>query len=120
MRIIFFAVFFCVAIAACSSKESKPADLIPKEKMEKVLWDMVLADRFSNQFLLKDSLKVDVKTETFKLYEEVFAVNKVNHDQFVSSYKYYLNHPRELKLMFDSISVRANRERKSLFKNNPE
>lgn len=120
MRILVLSMMFCSVLLACSSSEKKPADLLPKDKMEKVLWDMVLADRFSNQFLLKDSLKVDVKTETFRLYEEVFAIHKINRDQFISSYKYYLNHPQVLKLMFDSISVRANRERKALFRNNPE
>lgn len=120
MRIAVFAMLICGMLSACSSSEKKPADLLPKDKMEKVLWDMVLADRFSSQYLLKDSLKVDVKTETFRLYEEVFAIHKINRDQFISSYKYYLNHPQVLKVMFDSISVRANRDRKLLFRNNPE
>ena len=115
MRSIYLIMVLMSLLSACSSPEKKPADLLDKEKMEKVLWDMVLADRFSSQYLLKDSLKMDVKSETFKLYEEVFAVNKVSRDQFISSYKYYLNHPRILKVMFDSISARGNRERKALF-----
>lgn len=118
MRILAFIVVLWGFLSACSSSEKKPAALLPKEKMEKVLWDMVLADRFSSQYLLKDSLKMDVKAETFKLYEEVFAINKVSREQFISSYKYYLNHPRVLKVMFDSVSSRANRERKNLFKVN--
>lgn len=117
MRTFFFASLFLFVLSACTDTEKVPSDIIPPQKMENILWDMLLADRYSAQYLLKDSARINVKDETFKLYESVFVVNKTNKTEFVKSYKYYLNRPDLTKTIFDSLSVRANRDRQNMFKN---
>lgn len=107
----FTVLFILIFFLSCSDKPSPPADLINKDNMGKILWDMVQADRFSTVYLLKDSAKKDVKAETFKLYDQVFQIHKVTKDQFVKSYKYYLSRPDIGKEIFDSVVVRANRAR---------
>ena len=115
MRI--YLVIICLLFSvACTDPEKVPKDIIPKEKMEKVLWDMMLADRYSAQFLVKDTPRINLKQETFKLYDEVFQIHKINKDQFIKSYKYYLNRPDLNKLMFDSLAVRGSRERDTMYK----
>jgi hypothetical protein len=57
--------------------------------MESLLWDMMLADRYSAQFLSKDSATKDVKLETMKLYEQVFQMHHITREAFVKNYKYY-------------------------------
>ena len=84
--------------------------------MEKVLWDMMLADRYASQFLIRDSLKINVKEETFKMYDEVFQIHHISKDEFIKSYKYYLNRPDLNKVMFDSLAARGSRGRDSLYK----
>jgi len=113
----YILVIVCLFISlACSNPEKVPKDIIPKEKMEKVLWDMMLADRYSSQFLVRDSAKINVKEETFKLYDQVFQVHRISKDEFIKSYKYYLNRPDLNKVMFDSLSARGSRARDTLYK----
>ena len=51
-------------LIACGESKEVPKDVIPQEKMQLILWDMILADRYSNQFLIKDTAKLDLKLET--------------------------------------------------------
>lgn len=104
-------------VTSCTRTSKVPSDIFPKEKMEKVLWDMILADRFSAEYILKDSAKKNVKLETMKLYQQVFQLNNTTQADFVKSYKYYLNRPDITRTMFDSLSARGNRDRNTLFKN---
>lgn len=105
-----------VILLSCTNKNKLPSDVLPREEMEKVLWDMIQADRFSTQFLLKDSATLNVKQETFKLYEQVFQLHKISREDFIKSYKYYLARPDITKVMFDSMSTRATRLRDTLYK----
>lgn len=102
--------------AACTNTTKVPEGIYPREKMENVLWDMIIADRFSAQFLLKDSSKIDVKLETMKMYNQVFKMNNTTHEEFVKSYKYYLNRPDLTKTIFDSLASRANKNRDEMYK----
>lgn len=108
-------VGFVVAVA-CSDDKKVPSNVIAKDEMESILWDMMLADRYSAQYLLKDSLKMDVKLETFKLYEQVFQVHKITREEFLKSYKYYLQRPDITKVIFDSLAARGSRQRDLMYK----
>jgi hypothetical protein len=114
-------VLLCVlALAGCGGGNKIPDDIIAREKMEKVLWDMMIADRYSAQFLAKDSASRDVKKETFQLYESVFQTHGIRRDEFIKSFKYYLNRPDLGKIMFDSLAARGNRRRDELYKSQPK
>ena len=67
------------------------------------MWDMIQADRFSASFIIRDSAKIDVKEETFKMYDKVFQVHNISKDEFVKSFKFYLDRPDISKKMFDSL-----------------
>ncbi len=73
------------------------------------MWDMIQADQFSKQFLLKDSAKSNVKIETMKLYDEVFQIHHVSKDEFQKSYQFYISRPDIFKVIMDSISAQGNR-----------
>ena len=81
--------------------------------MENILWDMIRADRFANQFLVHDS--VNRKRKTFEMYENVFHIHHISREEFLKSYKFYLGRPDIAKVMFDSISVRAERRRSEVY-----
>lgn len=97
---------------ACTNNTKIPSDIIGKEKMEKILWDMVQADRFVQTFIMvkKDSSE-DKKKEAAIFYERVFQMTGISRDEFIKSYKYYLSRPDITKTLFDSISARADRRR---------
>ena len=114
---LFAVCLFVGLIVSCSEKEKIPSSVIGKEKMEKVLWDMIKADRYSTQFLSKDSAsKINLQTKTFELYEQVFQIHGITREEFVKSFKYYLHRPDISRNMFDSISTRANRMKGDVYK----
>ena len=84
--------------------------------MEKVLWDMIQADRFSVQFLAKDSAKINVKEETFKLYEQIFRIHQTNREEFTKSFKYYMDRPELNQALYDSMNVRGSKLREDMYK----
>lgn len=107
--------FLLILVSSCKDSTKIPAGLLPRDRMENVLWDMMLADRYSAQFLLKDSATKNVKLETMKLYEEVFQLHKISREDFIKSYKFYLNRPDITKVIFDSLSARGGRSREQLY-----
>ena len=121
MKLFNLAIVFCFLLA-CTDKKKIPSDVLDREKMEKVLWDMMVADRFAAQYVVRDSARLNVTDETFKLYSQVFALNNITREQFVKSYKFYLTRPDLSKVLFDSILVEANRQKEDLYrpKSTPE
>jgi len=110
MRIV--AGLLCILlVTGCSEKDKIPSGVIEKEEMEKILWDMMLADQYAANYIVKDSAKVNVKMETLKLYEEVFRLHKVSRDEFRKSFQFYQGRPDITRTMFDSLLARGNRAR---------
>jgi len=110
---IFAISFFWVA---CSDSNAIPKNIIAKEKMEKILWDIIQADNFSTEYLKKDSGRINVKFETMKLYDQIFLLHHVSRQDFEKSYQFYLEHPDITKPMFDSLSARGNRQRNEKYR----
>ena len=108
-------IFMFMVAAACTDKTSVPSGILPKEKMEGVLLDMIVADRFSSQYVIRDSAKVNVQEETFRLYSQVFSIHNISREDFVKSYKFYLSRPDLSKVLFDSVSARANRLKEAAY-----
>jgi len=107
------AIVWC--IVSCTDKDKIPKGVLGKEKMQKVLMDMIQAERFRDGFIVYDSSK-DQKTETFKLYAQVFELNKISKDEFIKSYKFYMSRPDIAREIFDSLSSQAARLREGLNK----
>ncbi|HET9277018.1 MAG TPA: DUF4296 domain-containing protein [Flavitalea sp.] len=102
-------VMVTIFLTGCTNTTKVPDDILPRKKMEVILWDMIQADRFNALFQLKDSASKNVELEKFKLYEQVFAIHKTSKDDFIKSYKYYLSRPDMAKVMFDSMTAKAER-----------
>jgi hypothetical protein len=98
---LFFGFLF-----SCSDKTNK--DILPPEKMEVVLWDLMRADEFALNFIKLDSLKT-IRDESLKLYDTIFQIHKIDKDRFKKSFIYYKNNPKLLQPIFDSIEVRLNK-----------
>ena len=109
------AMLMAFICAGCTRQYKVPGDVLPKDKMEKVLWDMIVTDRYASTILVKDSTK-DAREETFKMYEQVFKIHKISRDEFIKSFKFYLGRPDIAKVMFDSLAAHANRRREEMYK----
>lgn len=114
MRVLLTGVIVCICFAACTNQYKVPGDIIPKEKMEKVLWDMMLADRYASAYISKDSSK-NVTEENFKLYQQIFDIHDITRDEFVKSFKYYLQRPDITMVVLDSLAAHANRKREDVY-----
>ena len=103
-----------ISIYGCSDKQSIPSKILPPGKMEKVLWDMIQAEKYASNYL-KDSTKNN-KLKTFTLYEDIFMIHKITRQQFIESYKFYLTRPDITKVMFDSLATMAGHKREDVYK----
>jgi hypothetical protein len=101
-----------VLVASCTDHMKVPKGIIGKDKMEKILWDMLQADRYVNTFIMqgKDTTG-EKKKQAAIFYDRVFKIYGISRDEFIKSYKFYLGRPDITKVMFDSISARAERRR---------
>lgn len=108
MRYLIFVLL--VGIVACSDKESLPRNIIAPAPMQKIVWDMLQADEVALQNKLKDTTIV-LKNESYKLYDQVFAIHKTSRDQFYKSYEYYQKHPQLYKALMEGVNSFAQKER---------
>jgi hypothetical protein len=89
---------------ACSDKNKLPKDVLPQPKMQAVMWDMIRAGDFLNNYVFYRDTSVDKIAETRKWNEKIFQIHKITRDQFDKSYAYYRQHPQLMKAVMDSIS----------------
>jgi hypothetical protein len=108
-------VFSLVFVVSCTNPSKIPEGVLSKQKMEVILWDLIQADRFSASFLMRDSTKTNIHSENMKLYQRVFQMHKISKEEFEKSFKFYLSRPDITKIMFDSIAVKAERQRPSIY-----
>ena len=107
--------FLLLLLLSCNSN-GLPRGVLSRDQMESVMWDMIEADQYYHEYLLRDSSKRDVRSETFKLYEQVFQIHKTTRENFDKSYAYYSAHPKLMKDIFDSLSDNGSRKLQELYK----
>ncbi|MGH2554027.1 MAG: DUF4296 domain-containing protein [Chitinophagaceae bacterium] len=93
-----------LSLTGCNKKNKIPGNIIPPKKMEAVLWDMMRADYFLTDYILQKDLSQDKKTESIKLYRQVFSLHNISKEQFTESFSYYQSHPAIFKNIMDSLS----------------
>ena len=93
---------------SCKQKTKIPDTILPLDKMEKVLLDMLRADEFYNQ-KQADSATIDSFSRT-NLYQAVFTLHKTNKKEFEKSITFYESHPDLLKTVLDSMHSVVNRK----------
>jgi len=108
-------LFLFLLTAGCTDKNSQPSDILPRDKMEKVVLGLIQADQYADLFLAKDSARINVRAETQKLYQQVFLLQQVSTDDFRKSFQYYLDRPDKSKNLFDSLLAKANRMRSDYY-----
>lgn len=111
MRLYFIIILFAL-ISGC--KDPEPKGLLPRDKMEAVLWDYLKNDIYTFEYL-KDSLHDDTLIN-MNLQKKIFARHHVTKEQFNLSYDYYISKPKVLKLMLDSVVARQKRNDSILLK----
>src|SRR3954470_14847672 len=108
MRWASLVILVCL-FGGCKSPNKIPDDIIGIGKMKLIVWDMIQAGALSeNEFgKYPDTLKI----KTIQMFQQVFAIHGITKDEFYKSYRYYEGHPDKNKILIDSVSAYATRQR---------
>lgn len=97
------SVVILILLFSCSGN-GLPGDILPPEKIRPIIYDLLRADEFLNNFIMRDtSLKRE--KEAVKLYEQVFQIHKISSQHFYKSYRYYQANPDKNKILIDSLNA---------------
>ncbi len=113
MKYLFLIIGFFF-ITSCANKGGTPSGILDKEKMQSVMWDIIRAEAFTDQFIKKDSSK-NVLLENIQLQAKIFSIHKVSREQYDKSYAYYFSHTDLIRVVLDSMTAKAERERNGLY-----
>ncbi|MGQ0738225.1 MAG: DUF4296 domain-containing protein [Bacteroidota bacterium] len=105
MRTALLIVCSFMLLVACKKKDRIPGNVLSKEKMQAVLQDMMRADQFLTDFVFSRDTSLDKRTESIKLYNQVFAIHQISKEEFRKSFSFYRSHPGLMKAVMDSIGA---------------
>ena len=90
-------------LASCSDKNKLPENVLPHAKMQAVMWDIIRANDYLNNYVFYKDPATDKLAESEKWNNKVFEFHKITRQQFKISYEYYQQHPLLMKALMDSI-----------------
>ena len=105
-----FLVIVVFCMIGCSDKQRSSSGILSKEKMQAVMWDIIQADVFTEQFVKRDSSK-NARFENMQLQNKIFALHKVTRADYYKSYNYYIYNTDLMKVILDSMSTKAEKDR---------
>jgi hypothetical protein len=112
MRVM--ALLLMIFMISCGSNDKVPKDILEPKKMERVMTDILMAESFSESYLLLDTTKKRDVWFTGEL-NKVLAINQVSQDQFRRSMEFYKSRPDIFKVIIDSINAKGQRNRDKIY-----
>ena len=101
----YLILFLCFYVSACSGV-SVPDGVLPPEKMEKVMYDVVRADEMVDFLRLSDSSWQPFARRT-SLYDSVFGLHGIKKETFQKSLSFYQSRPDLLKDIIEGMQKKA-------------
>ena len=101
-----FAQFIILVILlfGCIKDNKIPKDVISQNQMRKIMWDLMRADAYVVDFVMKDST-CDKKAESASLYEKIFDIHSTTRETFKKSLAFYQSRPDLFKAISDSLRI---------------
>lgn len=88
-------------LAACGNT-AVPKEVLPPEKMQDVMHDMIKADELVDFLRMSDSTYQPFSKRA-ALYDTVFSLHGVTKEKFQKSLKYYQSRPDHLKEIINDL-----------------
>ena len=101
MRILSL-ILLVILIFSCTRNNKIPEEILPQNQMRKVMWDMMRADAYVADFIMKDS-SCNQKAESAILYEKIFQIHSTTQETFKKSLVFYERRPDLFKVIADSL-----------------
>ena len=98
-----FLIFIVLVFGCNSSSVEKPINLIDKDKMVEILYDISLLEAIKTQNI---NGGISVKTGNDFIYKKY----KIDSIQFAKSNKYYASDIEDYKKMFETVKEKLNAE----------
>ena len=114
----YFTIIFCAAalLTSCDLEDTPPATNIPARTVEKILYDMQLADVYS-QSVRKDTTEsygIKNQDSLARYYNEIFTHYNVTYEQFNTTIQWYKEHPMNLDTIYNNVLTRISAEEEKL------
>ena len=100
----FLLIILIISNFGCIRDNKVPKDVIPQNQMRKIMWDLMRADAYVTDFIMKDST-CDKKVESIKLYEKIFSIHSTTRETFKKSLAFYQSRPDLFKVINDSLRI---------------
>ena len=116
--VCFFLLFAFQCLLSCNPYDRIPGDVIGKEKMGRLLFEIGMAEGHMETYYFSDSSRNRdslLKTEL----EKVLFIHKVSQPEFTRSFAFYQSRPHILKEVVDSMQVHAQRNQQKIFLKRP-
>src|SRR5258705_1773252 len=99
---IFLFILLSTVVFGCVRNDKIPKEIISQNEMRKIMWDLMRADAYVSDFIMKDSTR-DRKAESAILYEKIFDIHSTTPETFKKSIAFYESRPDLLKVIIDSL-----------------
>ncbi len=113
MRILSILLWFAVLLVSCKSKQVPDGKILSSDKMQAVMWDMLQADAYTEFYLKKDSSK-NIFLQNAALQKKIFSLHQISKEDFYKTYDFYSSHSSDMRILLDSISAKAERQRNKM------
>jgi hypothetical protein len=103
-----------LTLATCSRSRNVPSDILPKERMGSILYDIGVAEGAMESIYYRDSSKN--KDSLLRTHlDRVMRIHGTDRAEFVRSYAFYKKNPLIFKEVVDSLQARAQRNQQKMF-----
>jgi hypothetical protein len=104
---MWFLLFFCLLLSACSETTSLPEGVLPQDKMATVFYDVIKADEMVDLLKYSDST-YHLFSKRTALYDTIFQIHGIEKQIFQKSLSFYQRRPDLLREVVDNMHSMVN------------
>jgi hypothetical protein len=106
MRIIYSISLLLIIFTSCNQGNKIPKEIIDRQHMQELMWDMLRADVFLIDYAGKGDTAFNRSKESITFYQKVLVLHNTSKEEFKKSLDWYQQHPKEMKVILDTLQSR--------------